>query len=439
MHIWTRPLAAVALILGAAATPAQAQTATQALSAPSTTDRADDADVVIRRNVTVRAAPERTSAALAFPAVGTRLDLLDDGARQRGYYHVRLPDGREGWVYQSFVQRIAGQPGSAAFTGLGGDRLAVHYIDVEQGNSALLEFPCGAILIDAGGRGEAAGRHLVEYLDAFFARRTDLDDRLAAVFVTHTHSDHNSNLRRLAERYRIGGYVHNGVMTGSGRAAAGWMAARAAAASPAIPAVAVADVGTSPVTGPVIDPLECPRVDPKIQVLSGAITANPGWSAAAFKNGNNHSLVIRVDYGDASFLFPGDLENEGIARLLGRLADPGDLDVDVLEVSHHGAANGTTAAWLAALTPKIAVISMGPSTIHEQWTGWAYGHPRRVTVALLEQGVSMARPPVTQLVGDAVKSFSPTTIDRAVYATGWEGDVVITAAPDGRLQVATAH
>lgn len=426
----------MALMLGAAATPARAQPATETSPAASSTA---GADVVIRRDVTVRAAPDRTSAALAFPAIGTRLDLLDDGARQHSYYHVRLPDGREGWVYRSFVQRVAGQPDSAAFTGLGGDRLAVHYIDVEQGNSALLEFPCGAILIDAGGRGEAAGRHLIEYLDAFFARRPDLHKRLAAVFVTHTHSDHNSNLRRVAERYGIGGYVHNGVMTGSGRVAAGWMAAHAAAASPVIPAVAVADVGTSPVTGPVIDPLACPRVDPKIEVLSGGLTVNPGWTADAFKNGNNHSLVIRVDYGNASFLFPGDLENEGIARLVGRLENPADLDVDVLEVNHHGAANGTTAAWLAALTPEMAVISMGPSTIHEAWTGWAYGHPRRVSVALLEQSVSMRRAPLTRLVGDGVKSFSPMTIDRAIYATGWEGDVVITAAPDGTMQVVTAH
>lgn len=435
MHIWTRLLAAAAVMLGAAAMPARTQPVSAATPVASTTA---DADVVIRRDVTVRAAPNRRSTALDYPPVGTRLDLLDDGARQRGYYHVRLPDGREGWVYQTFVERVPGLP-RVGVAGPVGDLMAVHYIDVEQGNSALVETPCGAILIDAGGRGEAAGQHLVEYLDAFFARRSDLGNRLAAVFVTHTHSDHNSNLRRVAERYGVGGYVHNGVMIGSGRAAAGWMLARAAAASPAIPAQAVADVGTGPVTGPVIDPLACPRVDPRIRVLSGGLTANPGWSADAFKNGNNHSLVIRVDYGAASFLFPGDLENEGIARLVGRLANPGDLDIDVLEVNHHGAANGTTAAWLAALTPKMAVISMGPSTIQAPWTGWAYGHPRRVSVTLLEGSVSTARAPVTRLVGDGVKSFSPMTIDRAIYATGWEGDVVITADPDGSLQVATSH
>jgi competence protein ComEC len=187
----------------------------------------------------------------------------------------------------------------------------------------------------------------------------------------------------------------------------------------------------------VIDPLACPRVDPKIEILSGGLSANPGWSADDFANGNNHSLVIRVDYGAASFLFPGDLENAGIARLTGRLANPADLDVDVYEVNHHGAANGTTAAWLAALTPKMAVISMGPSTVHDPWTGWAYGHPRRAIIEMLETAVSMTRTAATEPVADAVKRFSGMTVDRAIYATGWDGDVVVTAAPDGTLQVET--
>lgn len=417
MRFWTTTLAAgAAVLLGAA--PAWAD------------------DVVVQRNVTVHAGPARTSDALTFPAVGTHLELLDAGAQQHGYYHVRLPDGREGWVYRSFVRRVSET--QALLGAVPQDRMQVHYIDVEQGNAALLEFPCGAVLVDAGGRERLASatQHLVDYLTAFFQRRPDLNRHLAAVFITHTHSDHNSNLRAVAQAFTIDNYIHNGVRVGSGRVNAKWMLESSGLAPGHIEAVQ--DVGTAPVTDGVIDPVACAGTDPRIEVLSGGLTANPGWSADDFKNGNNHSLVIRVDYGAASFLFPGDLENAGIARLTSRLANPADLDVDVYEVNHHGAANGTTAAWLAALTPKVAVISMGPSTTQQQWTAWAYGHPRKVTVDLLEASVSMTRTPVSEPVAPAVKNFTPRLIDRAIYATGWDGDVVVTAAPDGTLEVATS-
>ena len=412
MRIWISALAAAAaFLLGAA--PAWAD------------------DVVVQRHVTVRAGPASKSAALTFPAIGTRLDLLDAGAQSHGYYHVRLPDGREGWVYRTYVSRVSD---TAAVVGAAPlDRMSVHYIDVEQGNAALIEFPCAAVLVDAGGRERLASatQHLLDYLNAFFARRPDLGRHLAAVFITHTHSDHNSNLRAVAEAFTIDNYIHNGLRTGSGRVNAVWMLDHGG-----LPA---GHVEAAPVTDAVIDPVACPRVDPKIEVLSGGLTVNPGWSADDFGNGNNHSLVIRVDYGAASFLFPGDLENAGILRVAERLANPADLDVDVLEVDHHGAANGTTSAWLAALTPKIAVISMGPSTTQQPWTAWAYGHPRKATVDLLEASVTMTRPPVSEPVAPAVKSFTPQLIDRAIYATGWDGDVVVTAAPDGTLSVAAAH
>ena len=85
--------------------------------------------------------------------------------------------------------------------------MAVHYIDVDQGASALVEFPCGAILIDAGGRGQAAGYHLIAYLDAFFQRRPELNRTIAALFVTYPHIDHMENLQRVVERYRVAQYI----------------------------------------------------------------------------------------------------------------------------------------------------------------------------------------------------------------------------------------
>ena len=242
------------------------------------------------------------------------------------------------------------------------DRIAVHYINVDQGNATLLEFPCGAILIDAGGRNTASTTHLIAYLDAFFARRTDLGQRLDAVFLTHNHNDHDRALLRVAETFGIGGYVHNG-QPSTATSGAGRMLARAAAASPRIPVLAITDAevaaaGSGGVGGAIVDPLACPRVDPSIRVLSGGQrTPPPGWGSSAFRNPNNHSLVIRVDYGAASFLFTGDLELSGIGTLLARHGGSGALDVDVYEVGHHGADNATTPAFLTAMSPELAVGS----------------------------------------------------------------------------------
>jgi competence protein ComEC len=399
-------------------------------------------DVVVKRHVTVREAPSKQSDAVKYPAIGEALTLFDGGSKTRGYYHVRLNDGRVGWVYYSFVSRpeqLATAPSFAP-----GDVAIIHFIDMDQGNATLLEFPCGAILIDAGGRDTAAGDHLLAYLEAFFARRTDLNQHLAAVFVTHTHVDHNRALRRVAETFAVDGYVYNGVPNGSGRANAAWMANYVQTRAPVIPSVAVDDgviaaAGPNGLSGPIVDPVACPRVDPDIRVLSGSYRDNPSWPDGEFDNGNNHSLVIRVAYGKAKFLFTGDLEEPAIETLLAKYQGNPLLDVDVYEVGHHGSQNGTTPALLDAMTPQIAVISMGNSAIHAQWSAWAYGHPRRTAVEMIAQKISRARPSVQVQVADKVKSFSAFTLTKAIYATGWNGDIDIRATPDGKLTVQSSH
>ena len=397
-------------------------------------------DVVVERNVTVRRDASRNSQAVTYPAIGTKLELLDDGHRSGNYYHVRLPDGRTGWVYYRYVRRAEIAPVVAPPVAT----MSVHYFDVDQGNAALVEFPCGDILIDAGGRGDEASDHLIDDLDAFFARRSDLSHTIDAVFITHTHVDHNSNLRRIAQRFRIRDYVHNGLTQGSGAANANWMLNYAPTASPAVATEAVDAqqidaAGKSGFTDGVIDPIACPSIDPEIKVLSGGFSANPGWSEGDFENGNNHSLVIRIDFGKSSFLFTGDLELSGIGTLLARFAGTSMLDTDVWEVSHHGSYNGTTQALLNAITPQAALISMGSPIIQGPWTAWAYGHPRRAAVDLLAGGVSGSRSPKPVMVADGAKTFSSYTVTKAIYATGWDGDVTISADANGRLEVATSH
>lgn len=407
-------------------------------SAPVFADR-----VVVKRHVTLRDAPSKKAAVVAFPEIDASFTLLDDGARNHGYYHVQYAE-RTAWVYYTFVERVADAavPPQVGLVPLARGTMAVHYINVDQAASALLEFSCGAILIDAGGRVASDGDRLIAYLDAFFARRPDLNRTLATIFVTHTHIDHNFTLRRVVERYRVDGYVHNGVLKGSGSPNANWMATYAPTASPPIPAIGITEAmveaaGPSGLTNATIDPVACTDTDPQLHVLSGSYAINPGWPAADFaKNGNYQSLVIRVDFGRSSFLFTGDMEDKALDTLLHRYQGTHALDADVYTVGHHGSYNGTTQALLDAVTPKIAVMSAGNSTITEQWTAWAYGHPRKQAVDMLASSVSLARTvPATVQVADAVHRFSPYRMTRAVYSTSWDGNITVDADANGTLSV----
>ncbi len=79
---------------------------------------------------------------------------------------------------------------------------------------------------------------------------------------------------------------------------------------------------------------------------------------------NNGSMVLSVRLGGESWLFTGDLEKEGEQALLRQ--EPG-LKADILKIGHHGSKTSTTATWLKALNPKLALISVGKNN--------RYGHP----------------------------------------------------------------
>src|SRR5579862_4109638 len=102
-------------------------------------------------------------------------------------------------------------------------KMRAHFIDVGQGASTLLEFPCGAVLIDTGAQDKNHVDNLIRYLDDFFARRPDLHETLAEVIVTHPHIDHSMGLRRVAEKYNVLNYVDDGETRGSGKANPIWI------------------------------------------------------------------------------------------------------------------------------------------------------------------------------------------------------------------------
>lgn len=341
------------------------------------------------------------------------------------------------------------------------DAMVLHFIDIGQGDATLLEFPCGAVLIDTGGEKDElfdGERALLDYLDAFFARRADLARTLDLLLITHPHIDHNRAALQVLERYTVRGVVDNGADAPHSHndgtedpgatqqmAMHAWL--RDHGEKVRYQPVRAGDVPPAGLTSEVIDPVgACPRgrTDPKLTVLWGQVTEG---LATYGDNPNNHSVVVRVDYGESSALFTGDLELIGLSRLADRYEKhPELLDVDIYQVGHHGSKNATIHYQMAMMSPRVAVISMAPYERNIPWTARKYGHPHILALEHLvhpQYGVRGRRDPIQVMVGlrgafqdKVTEIFERRTIDQAVYATGWDGTVVITANANGWLDIA---
>ncbi len=329
-----------------------------------------------------------------------------------------------------------------------GPAMIVHLLDVGQGAATLVELPCGAVLVDTGGEEDEdfdSVEALDAQLDAFFARRTDLARTIDVLFITHPHIDHVRGVPSVLSRYTVKNVVDDGLM-GARNVHPEEEALRAFVAEhhAGYRGVHRDDVAAKTgLTDDVIDPLACAPVDPVIRVLSGSVDGDPGWGRNRYgkrevDNMNNHSLVVRFDFGKSSFLVTGDLEEVAIHDLVDKYAGTGLLDADVLEAGHHGSYNGTTPDLMRAVTPDVALISVGSPDREHPWTAWAFGHPREQAVQLLEGAVKLRRRPVDVLVGIKVKGFVTEHLRGAVFATGWDGPVDVTLGADGALAVARA-
>lgn len=324
------------------------------------------------------------------------------------------------------------------------DQIAIHEIAVDQAAATLIETSCGVIMIDAGGRTDADRDHLMAYLKTFFDARPQLNNTIAAFYLSHAHIDHDFSMMDVAQAYKVRTFIYNGHAPPRGSGTPPIRKMRDFADANQIPIRTISDeklvrLSARDYTDGDIDPVRCKGVDPKVRVLSGAIGKNPGWSKDDWDDDNNHSLVVRIDFGKASFLFLGDMELPGQKLLNDRFGTTRLLDVDLYHVAHHGAKNGTDKATLTMMTPKLAVMGVGDPTVEDQWAAWGHGHPRKEAVDALLAGVADPRPSVLKAVADGQHAFTDRPIDKAIYATAWDGDIVVTALADGTYTVWTSR
>ena len=86
---------------------------------------------------------------------------------------------------------------------------------------------------------------------------------------------------------------------------------------------------------------------------------------------NDHSIVVRVEYGDFSAIFTGDAEEEEESQIISAYSSD-ILKSNLLKVGHHGSKSSTSEAFLSCVSPEIAVISCGVNN--------EYGHPHKTTL-----------------------------------------------------------
>lgn len=256
--------------------------------------------------------------------------------------------------------------------------LTVDMLDVGQGDSILVRSPAGkAVLIDAG-EGKA---RVSDQLRALGVTELNL------VVATHPHADHVGGMNDVLLAIPTKMYVDNGLS----HTTATYNTLMRTVELRGIPYKTAA-------VGQVFN------LDDgiKLEVLAPPATALRGTRSDL----NANSVVLRLTHGKDCMLLTGDSE----APSEDQLVHDGLKPCEVLKVAHHGSEYSTTDAFLAALQPKIALISVGSDN--------RYGHPGPRTMERLEAaGVTIYR---TDLAGGIRLSSD---------GKGWKVQTGVSAAP----------
>lgn len=227
--------------------------------------------------------------------------------------------------------------------------IEVHFIDVGQGDSILIETKDGNMLIDAGENNQ--GVTVLSYLEDQKIEKLDF------LIGTHPHSDHIGGLDTVIKSLPVDKVIMPDV------------------------------IHTTKTFEDVLDALEEKNLKITKAVVGDQYNLGPASfqivspNSSSYDELNNYSVGIKLSYGDNSFLFTGDAEKLSEDEML---KNGIDLSCDVLKLGHHGSAYSSSSDFLDAVNPAYAIISVGADN--------QYGHPHEETLqAMKDRNIKVYR------------------------------------------------
>ncbi|WP_239617319.1 MBL fold metallo-hydrolase [Cohnella mopanensis] len=211
-------------------------------------------------------------------------------------------------------------------------KLSVYYLNVGQGDATYIKTAAGDDILIDGGKNEA-GAIVVNYL-----KQLGVDD-IEVMISTHPDEDHVGGLDVVLDNYKVKA-VYAPKVSHTTETFKDFL-------------LAVKKQG-----------LTIKEAKAGVTIPLKGVTASFVGPVKQYGDDlNNWSAVLRLSYGSNSFLFTGDAEKKSENDMI---AAKQSLQADVLKVGHHGSVSSTNSAFLKAVSPKYAIISVGKNS---------YGHP----------------------------------------------------------------
>jgi len=218
--------------------------------------------------------------------------------------------------------------------------LKIHYINVGQGDSILIQQGDATMLIDAGPDANTTAN----YLKGQGIKKIDI------LVGTHPHADHIGGMPAVINGFEIN-KIYMPKVTHTSKIFENTMES--------IKAKGMKISTPHPGDSFKLGNADCTILAP---------------NSSSYDNLNNYSIVLRIKFGNNSFIFDGDAESLSEGEILQKQLD---IQSDVIKLGHHGSKTATSQSYLNKVNPKYAVISCGK--------GNSYGHPHAETMAKLKE------------------------------------------------------